>query len=305
MLKFMRGCDVDLKKVRYPVLGSPKIDGIRGGNQVGHVWSRKGIPLPSLQVQRMFGHSALSGFDGELVSGPPNQLDTYQTSYSAVMTADSQARVDYYVFDLLDQDDAPYVERYEQLRERVFKAQRIFGEERVILVEQRWLHNEAEVLAYESECVDQGYEGIMLRDPYKAYKHGKATMVSQELMKLKRFVDSEAVILDIEEQLTNTNAKTTDIFGHSKRSTHKANKKPAGRLGKFIVRDVHTGVTFKLSGRISKKQREEWWAIREQLKGRVVVYKHFAVTGVKDKPRLPIFKWFRDPMDFDVEEAAQ
>lgn len=301
MLKPMRGCDVDLSKLRYPCYGSPKIDGIRGTNRIGHIWSRRGIPLPRTLVQRLFGHPVMSSFDGEIVSGAPNDQQTYERSYSAVMSKDSDLPVTFYVFDLIEQDTSPYSVRYEWLKKRVIAAQRILGPDRVVLVEQRLIHNEAELLAYEIECIENGYEGVMLRDPSKSYKYGKASMIGQQLMKLKRFVDSEAVIIGFVEQTTNENVRTTDIYGHAKRSTHKAGKRPTGRLGKFLVRDVHTGVEFKLSGKISKKQREEWWNIRESLLGKIVVYKHFAVTGVKNKPRLPIFKWFRDPMDFDIE----
>ena len=299
MMRPLLGCDVVLSQVRYPVLASPKIDGIRGTNQIGTLWSRKATTLPNKRMQRLFGHVVLDMFDGELVSGAPNRPDTYQRSYSAVMTADAEEPVDYYVFDLLGQGNTPYHERLDLLRRRVELAQRVVGADRIILVEQREIHNEEELLAYEIECVENGFEGVMLRDPTKPYKYGRSTMVGQHLMKLKRFVDGEAEIIGFVEQMRNENAPTKDAHGLTKRSSHKAGKKPAGRLGKFRVRDCKTGVEFGLSGRISIKQREEWWRIREQLLGRIVIYKHFAVTGVVNKPRLPIFKWFRDPMDFD------
>jgi DNA ligase 1 len=298
MIRPLLGCDVDLSKIRYPVWASPKIDGIRGINRVGTLWSRKAIALPNRRMQQDLGHALLSDMDGELVHGKPNQPDTYQRSYSAVMSEDTTLPVDFYVFDLIDQGSAPFELRFEVLRQRVLLAQKVLAPDRVILVEQRIIHNEEELLAYEIDCVEYGFEGVMLRDPTRPYKYGRSTMVGQELMKLKRFVDGEAEIIGFDEQLRNENAPIKDAQGLTKRSTHKAGKVPTGRLGKFLVRDCKTGVKFKLSGRISNKQREEWWAVREQLLGKIVIYKHFVVTGVVNKPRLPIFKWFRDPMDF-------
>jgi len=72
---------------------------------------------------------------------------------------------------------------------------------------------------------------------------------------------------------------------------------PAGTLGAFIVRDLKTDVVFNLSGRISAKDRQLYWDNSEKLLGQLVTYKHFQQSGVREKPRLPIFKSFRSELD--------
>jgi hypothetical protein len=60
---------------------------------------------------------------------------------------------------------------------------------------------------YEELKLAKGFEGIMLRDPTRRYKHGRSTLKEGGLAAIKRFVDAEAVIVDSYEQQENTNDK--------------------------------------------------------------------------------------------------
>jgi DNA ligase-1 len=46
---------------------------------------------------------------------------------------------------------------------------------------------------YHSECIEEGYEGIMLRDPSMLYEHTR----SKNLLKYKQFTDDEFKVIDI------------------------------------------------------------------------------------------------------------
>lgn len=294
----MLACPLELDRLRFPAWGSPKLDGIRATHQLATLRSRTLNVLPNRRMQREYGNVVFADFDGEMIYDDPTHPNAYQRTYSVVMSPTPDLPVDYYLFDLLNQGSASFEQRYDVLQRRAELAQTVMPG-RVHLVEQRVLRNVDDVLAYDSECLDLGYEGLILRDPTKPYIHSRGSMVGQHLMKLKHWEDSEAVIIGFEELQRNLNPAELDERGLTKRSTRKENKVPGGMLGKFIVRDLKTNLEFGLSGRISRQQRVEWWAIREQLIGRIVTYKHFAITGVRIKPRQPIFKWFRDPMDFD------
>ena len=57
--------------------------------------------------------------------------------------------------------------------------------------------NNEELIDYEQGAVEDGYEGVMLRDPSAPYKYGRSTVRKGYLLKLKRFEDSEAEVIDI------------------------------------------------------------------------------------------------------------
>src|SRR5690606_29022945 len=117
---------------------------------------------------------------------------------------------------------------------------------------------------------------------------GRATLREGWLWKLKRFEDSEAVILDFEERMHNANVAKTNALGYKERSSHKENLVPMGTLGALKVRDVKTGVEFDIGTGFSDLERQRMWDIRDRWLGRVVKYK-FLPVGVKDKPRHPVY----------------
>jgi DNA ligase-1 len=169
------------------------------------------------------------------------------------------------------------------------------------------LQNREHLDAYEAEQVALGHEGIMLADPDGKYRFGRATPKGGELLKVKRFVDAEAIVIGIEEEMFNGNAAETNELGRTKRSTAKAGLVGKGSMGALIVRDVKTGVEFNIGTGFTADERTEWWAwgktqprsakqsiLQMAVQGprRIVKYKSFPV-GVKDKPRHPVYLGLR------------
>jgi DNA ligase-1 len=126
----------------------------------------------------------------------------------------------------------------------------------------------------------------MLRQTHGVYKFGRSTPREFLLMKLKRFEDSEALVLGIVEQRRNENEPTINNLGRTKRSSHKANKVGKGTTGALQVRDLKTGIEFEIGTGMDDAQREEFWT--NDPTGQIVKYK-FQPTGVKEKPRFPVF----------------
>lgn len=69
------------------------------------------------------------------------------------------------------------------------------GQPRVVLVETTACASQEVLDRYEQECVDAGYEGIMVRDGQAGYCHGR----TNALLKVKRFEDAEFELVDLEE----------------------------------------------------------------------------------------------------------
>ena len=62
-------------------------------------------------------------------------------------------------------------------------------------------------------------------------------------------------------------------MGHTKRSTQEVGKVGVARLGSLKVRDLHTGIEFKCGFGGTEQEAKALWAMREQLIGKVIVYK--------------------------------
>lgn len=287
-----------LSRLPFPLIVSPKYDGIRGIGIDGWIKSRTLLPLPSAQVQNQFG--GLNHFDGEVIAGDPcDGNDVYNRTQSYVMSKDKIAPdLRYYVFDWADPELCllPFEERYDLLKLEVEKLNR----QDVILVEQRLVNNLEEFLAAEEEYLARGFEGIMGRKPGSKYKHGRSTFKEAVLLKLKRFEDFEAVVTGFIEQMTNTNAAEQDELGHTKRSSAKDGLVPADTLGKFICDMSGWGWGEEAEipcGVLTHKQRKEIWDKREELRGKLMLkIRHFPF-GAKSGLRLPRTVGIRDLMD--------
>jgi DNA ligase-1 len=280
----------DASKIQFPVYASPKIDGVRALIVDGRVYSRSLKLIPNAHVQQTFGRPELNGFDGELVVGSACASNCMQATTSGVMRRDGTPDVSFHAFDLWDMPAEPYHTRLLALR-RLAE-----GTGGVRVLEQPTILSQDELDSYEALCLRLGYEGIMVRDPKGKYKFGRSTAKGGELVKVKRFTDDEAVVIGYEERMHNDNAATTDELGHTKRSTHQENLRAAGDLGALVCR-TPTGVTFSVGTGFTAEQRQDLWASRQSLIGKLAKYRHFAVTGVLEAPRFPVFVGFRHAED--------
>jgi DNA ligase-1 len=280
------------------VYGSPKLDGIRCVIKDDMALSRTLKPIPNEYIQDTLGIANLNGLDGEITVGPANAANVMQATSSGCMSEQGQPDFTYWVFDFWTTPHIPFGQRYNTMR-RCFADRDgpMGGYPRVQLLPQVLLHNDAELRAYEASMVEQGFEGIMVRDPTGLYKYGRSTAREGYLLKIKRWTDAEAIIIGFQEAMYNGNEATVDELGHTKRSTHAENMVGKDTLGAFLVRNAE-GVEFKVApGVLTADQRLQVWREREQRLGQHLTYKTFTVSGVKDKPRFNVFKAFRNAID--------
>lgn len=287
----------EAKKIRFPVYASPKLDGIRACIVDGVPVSRSLKPIPNEFIRGYFqGYPSTTGLDGELTVGPANHKNVMQTTSSGVMSKSGEPDFTYWVFDFWTAPDIPYGDRLRLMQRSFRESEDIKSISRIQLLPQTLIADAAELDAYESMQLAQGYEGVMIRDPKGVYKYGRSTAREGYLLKIKRFVDSEAVIIGFEELLHNANEAEVNALGYTERSSHSENKIPMGTLGALKVKDVVTGVEFSIGTGYTAAQRQIIWDNRDQFLGKFVKYKHFEV-GVKDAPRFPVWLDFRDTID--------
>jgi len=277
-------------ELKFPLMCSPKYDGIRCIISGKTAYSRTWKPIPSTQVQEAFANDDCEGLDGELIDGNPTDFGVYNRTQSIVMSKDKIGDINFYAFDYVLDDwvDKPFSERYNELR---------WGDDfpNVKLVPQILVRSLDQLLAFEAECLEAGYEGIMMKSPDGRYKCGRGTWKEGLIYKLKRFQDDEGIVVDFVEQMSNCNTQEINELGYSKRSTKKEGMVPAGCLGKFIV--DFNGVIIEVAPGIFTYQMKRYiWNHKEQFRGKFLKFRHFT-HGVKDKPRFPRAVGFRDKMD--------
>jgi DNA ligase-1 len=295
--KPMLAKDYDPAKLIYPVYASPKLDGIRCVIVNGRPMSRTLKPIPSKHVQFCLTQERFDGMDGELIVGDATAKNVLNNTTSHVMAHDKVFDFTYYVFDIHDSLN-DFDMRLQELMKRV--GEEYSGETRpicnIVALNQTVIHNDEELALYEAEQIDLGYEGVILRKIDGEYKFGRSTVNEGLLLKVKRFVDSECVVLGVIEQLKNNNEKIVNELGRSKRSSHQENKVGKGTAGSLYVRDLVTGVEFNIGSGMDANLLQEIWDNREAYINSIVTYKFFPV-GVKDLPRHPVFKGFRHKED--------
>lgn len=284
-----------VENLRFPLVISPKLDGVRALTTETGMYSRALKLIPNVNAQHLFRDLPFN-LDGELLAGSPTAPDVYRKTVSMVMSADKP--VDgllYHVFDV--QTDAPWEERYEQLCSLADTWTCWRGA--VCIVAQVTVNSLAELLEYEARWVGQGYEGLMARTPGSPYKHGRSTVREGYIVKVKRFTDGEAEVIGVTELMHNANEAKTNELGRTARSHKKAGMMPTGTMGTLVVRDTKTGVEFEIGTGFTADERLKLWLTQSAVKlGEygLVKYKHFP-SGAKDKPRHSVFLGWRSDID--------
>lgn len=309
------GDDDFIRSIDYPVFLTPKVDGVRLLICNGIPYSRSGKPIRNNHllslIESTFKDLNQISADGEILlckldeDGIPiidhevyNRTVSYFNSFDSVPSSgfcvvffifDSPVRTsgyniitDSFVRGLQNSDVANGVDGL-----YLFPVSKIG-----ILIEDGDVYSK--VLQYEKDVLDRGYEGVMINRIGAMYKHGRSTIKASELVKIKRFTDYEARIIGFEEKMTNNNLAELDEFGHTKRSSAKANLEGANTLGALVC--TYSGLTFNIGTGFDDLTRNEIWNNKEDYIGKLVKFKSFDI-GVKDLPRHPVFIGFRSEDD--------
>ena len=275
--------------IRFPVYLSEKLDGIRAETLDGKLVSRRLKAIPNNHVRSTLESLTLPDLDGELIVGAPNLETTLYTTSSAVMSRDGKPDFQFYVFDII-RKGIPFRERFAPLIELVDVYPCIK------IVTQTLVHNLEELEAYEELTVGNGYEGIMIRSVTGPYKFGRSTENEGWLLKLKRFVDEEAIVIGFEEKYHNANIATKDALGHSKRSSHQANLVPMGTLGALVCESPKYKFQIRVGTGMDDRLRQLIWNNKPKYINKMVTYRR-QEKGGKDKPRHAAFRMWRDKID--------
>lgn len=300
-IKPMRASDWQVKHLKFPLWAQPKIDGVRALNQTGTLTGRSLKKHKNRFNTEFFSHGLTLGLDGEMAAWSETAPDLCRRTTSALNTIEGEPFCLWWLFDLvtLENHDKSYCERYADLKLRMDKM-RVFATDvwsRVRLVPYKVVYNLEELEAVDAEYVALGFEGTIIRDPYGLHKSGRSTALECGLLRIKRFVEEEAVVLSLQEGETNANEAKVNELGHTERSTHAENMIPNGKVGAMVCKDVKTGQTITVgAGCMTHPERLHYWAHPDDLVGKTIKYKCFS-HGRKDLPRFPTFQSIRAESD--------
>ena len=269
----------ELNELIYPIVGSPKLDGFRC-TVADQPYTSTMRPFSNAFVRQKLSNSIYAGLDGEIIVGDPKSPNAFHNTSGPVRRFDGEPDFKFYTFDNFSNASLPYKDRW------LWNLPAEQG--RIIILEQRYLNSPKEVIAYEQEMLDIGYEGAMIRSLNGLYKEGRCTFREMNIFKRKPFVDTEAIIMGLEEQMANLNDPIIDERGLTKRSHCKENMYPANTLGNFVLYSPLWEKPFRAAAGkgFDATHKDFIWANREQYIGVQATVK-FQKHGSRDAPRLP------------------
>lgn len=289
-----------LPELSFPLYVSPKLDGIRCVIRHGLPLTRTLKLVPNKRIRKLLS-CCPEGLDGELIVGNPTDKDVFSKTQSIVMSAEGDINdLKFHVFDRWNQPDIFFEARHNGLKIVMDHMINHRQHDWLEHVEQQHVKTLEDLLFWEAHYRNRGYEGIMVRNPVANYKFGDSRLRDGALMKFKRWNDAEAKIVGYKEGKSNNSPAEIDELGYIHRPVLAENKSGRNTLGAFIC-ELPTGVRFDVGNGMAEAYKAELWAQRDALIGKWITFKYQDLRE-GGRPRFPIFKGFRDPLDFQCEK---
>ena len=269
--------DKDAKKIEFPALTQPKLDGIRcimSIDMSGNILfkSRQNKEFTTLchvadswnghDIQRWLGFS----FDGELYNH--EMKDDFQGIISAIKRdkpSDKTHLIQYHIYDVCS--DRDFHDRnsmfLDDLRDN-------YVNDFIKVVDTHAVESHDEFLVQYHSFMEQGYEGAMIRNRAGSYQYNRR---SPDLQKYKSFKDAEFEII----------------------GAYQNKGKMANQCTFLCV--TEEGYEFGVKPKGTEAQREQYWTDYQagKLTGKMMTVKFFDwTTSEKPVPRFPVGVSVRD-----------
>jgi len=172
--------------------------------------------------------------------------------------------IEYWIFDIITPEPMDYINRYNLMLEAYSKCNLT---KLVLLPLYTCEGNMESIEQHLTYAMSLGYEGIMIKNPNSKYIHGRTC----NLLKVKKFIDEEAVIVDV-------------VSGSGTEQD----------CAIFVLYDNVTGRDFPVRPQGTFEQRRYWYSNPNVVLGRYYTYKYFGQRTAGQLPRFPIGMRFRD-----------
>jgi ATP-dependent DNA ligase len=260
------------KHVTFPAFAQPKLDGVRCiaiiKNGKARLFSRtqkEFLTMPHIvnELERWFKDDII--LDGELYR---HSFSKDFNKITSIINRDEvhpeHTSIQYHIYDVVGSGN--YLTRTANMKTIIGQAKIIKEAWYLEVVKTKVINSREELEEYQSECVGRNYEGCMYRSQEGIYEHKR----SNNLLKVKTFMDAEYPIFDLEE----------------------GTGKLIGKVGAFLL-SMPDGKTFKAKPMGSLELSEEYWKNKKQLIGKFATVKFQQLTpdGI---PRFPVLKCIRN-----------
>lgn len=270
-------------EVTYPIYIEPKLDGLRliavKEPRKVTLYTRNGSVIETLPtLTKILENSNFNGvLDGEIMGADWNE------SASVVMSHKhnkDDSNMIYHVFDCVSIDNWQTQENKSQFSSRnqaVNDLVKVIASDKVRAVPSTLINNEEELRSFYLKYLDEGYEGVMLKDPNAKYVWKR----SKAILKLKPVSTHEGVVVN---------------WVEGKRGT-----KREGMFGGFTVLFPNGVTTNVASGFNDKLKAEVQLNGADSYIGKVVECEAQPPFTDDGRLRFPVFVRFRDKSDVAPE----
>ena len=286
---------VSLEEVKYPKLASPKVDGIRCLIINGELLTRSMKPQPTRALKTFLKEAIEYSIknqvviDGELYdhAQPFNWHQSTFRSFDGQPLPTTRLWVIDVVSNMLWGNTTNGWRFGEFIHQDIIAG--VGKLENCVAIPQELATSPAQAQATYEGCLLAGYEGMMLRDPERGYKHGRATAGEQWLIKYKAWEENDGVIIDVLEgdKLKEGAEVRMTPTGDKGRSRKQCDYEPSGIAGRIVIR-LEDGTEFGLGTfkGWTHELRVDMLKNKDKYIGRWVRFKSQAV-GKKNAPRIP------------------
>lgn len=305
--KPMLAANANLEKMQFPIYSSKKLEGVRGEFQPTCLTTRPMKPFNNkflaIHFKEVLEYCKEYGvtLEGEFYK---HGLD-FSTISSICRRANhpDTADLEFHVFDIYI-DDFPNMTFKERTHQMEIAIAGI-GMDFVKLCPQEIHNNQAEVVKYYEDALEQGYEGWVGKHPDSAYKKGRSTVNEGHFIRLKPEDTFDGSVLDIIEMQENLCESEVNELGYLSKKQDKDMKAGRGLAAVALVqcKEFTKPVRVSLSRGIkdyedTKKSpsRESIFNNKDQYIGKHIRFVGFTISGM-ELPRSPRFDDWRTDLD--------
>lgn len=284
---------IDIKELKYPLLGSDKRDGVRLIFKDGLLLSSHLKEVPNVQLHKWFKpisdysktHNII--LDGEIF----DEAITFYDTVSIFRSLDKVVSpgLTFHCFDCVinEQYNTPFSERYANYR--IIEGLPYFHP-----VAQTMIYTVEEAQWFFNQSMGRGRrDGIILRSAGGRYKFGRATNKEGIIFKIKPYITLDGRIISVYQatEVDPTAEKTVNEMGYSVTSKKKDDRILIERASAFGV--IYKEHNLKVSLAMTNEEKCEVWKNKNKYIGRWIEYKGM-LEGSKDVPKHCELIRFRD-----------
>lgn len=300
MFKPMLAVNAKTSKIKFPVMGSLKLEGVRG------IFTPVGLKT---RPMKNFGNPLLSAKFAE-ISKLCNEKDiviegefyVHGMTFNDISSICRRShhpdvdKIEFHIFDMYSMKNPDI-----GFRDRIALAQGILSTvctKDVYFIEQHMQHTIEDVMDRYSDAIYLGYEGWVMKAPNARYKLGRSTISEGYFIRLKEQNSWDGKVIEIVEMMENLVESEENELGYMSKRQDKDMKEGKGMAAVAVCECADfpgKEIRVTLSRGLTDADRAEIWINRSDYIGRHLRWVGIPVKGML--PRSPRFDVWRTDLD--------